>query len=72
MRVVGLQAPCAGADAAAAMASLVMQLQRLGDRAGLLRWLPDSRELGGAAGAAAALMGNLAQAAGPCLTVRHS
>jgi hypothetical protein len=49
--------------------SAVGQLQRLGSRDALLAWLPERGGPGGQPGSAAALLGNLAQAAGACLTV---
>ena len=47
-------------------------LSELGSVSALLAWLPSEESLGGKAGAAAALLGNLAQVAGACLVVRLS
>lgn len=47
-------------------------LSELGSVSALLAWLPLEESLGGKAGAAAALLGNLAQVAGACLVVRLS
>lgn len=47
----------------------VKALHRLGSAQAVLGWLPAEESLGGKAGAAAALLGNLAQVAGACLAV---
>ncbi len=48
----------------------VRNLDELGSVAALLAWLPSEESIGGKAVAAAALLGNTAQVAGACLTVR--
>lgn len=50
----------------------VKALHELGSVPAVLAWLPSEQSLGGKAGAAAALLGNIAQLAGACLEVAHS